>query len=857
MDDVFQSKFAHDIFRQKYSMNGTETWADTCKRVVDNVCGNVVSNADKQTIYELMFNRQFIPGGRYLYASGRPLHQVQNCLMLRADDSREGWADLMYKSTMALMTGAGIGVDYSAVRAEGTPITRTGGKATGPLALMEMVNSAGRGIMQGGARRSAIWAGLKWDHPDVQKFINVKNWPDDIRKMKSKDYNAVAPMDGTNISVILDKRFFDAYDTRSDAAINTYNAVVNQMVSTAEPGFSVDYDNANESLRNACQPASAPLLTPTGIKLLGDINEGDTVWTGSNWTKVIKKWSTGVKDVYRIETSAGSFTGTDNHRIIQQGERCEVKDADSIDVATGLVPNALSLDIHDIMDGLVLGDGSVHKASNNLVYLFIGAKDQDYFNSEIGDLILKHRPGLSSNAYLVKTTITNDELPKTFNRTVPDRFYYGSNEKKAAFLRGLFTANGCLAGGRVSLKQTSKKLITQVQEMLSSLGIPSYIITNKSRVNKFSNGDYVMKESYDLNVTSGRTDFKRLIGFIQHYKQNAIRDGHTSKHNYNITRREYLGTEEVFEITVEDASHTYWTGGCLVSNCTELTSEDDSDICNIGSLNLARFNTLEAFKRGVRLATTFLLAGTLYSDIPYPRVGYVRGKNRRLGLGIMGVHEWLLKRGKAYDADAELQTWLESYAEQSKSTASLTANQWSISEPVKTRAIAPTGSIGIIGETSTGIEPIFCVAYRRRYKGPDGQSTQYQYVIDPVAKRLIDSGIKPDLIEDAYTLANDVERRVKFQSWVQKYVDHGISSTINLPSWGSPENNESTVKAFGDMLYKHLPQLRGITCYPDGCRDGQPLTRVSYETAIKHEGQVFVEQADSCDFTGKGGTCGA
>ena len=76
---------------------------------------------------------------------------------------------------------------------------------------MQMVNEAGRGIMQGGSRRSAIWAGLNWNHPDIHKFITLKNWIPEVRDLKSKDFNFPATMDGTNISVLLDDEFFEAY----------------------------------------------------------------------------------------------------------------------------------------------------------------------------------------------------------------------------------------------------------------------------------------------------------------------------------------------------------------------------------------------------------------------------------------------------------------------------------------------------------------------------------------------------------------------------------------------------------------------------------------------------------------------
>ena len=83
-----------------------------------------------------------------------------------------------------------------------------------------------------------------------------------------------------------------------------------------------------------------------------------------------------------------------------------------------------------------------------------------------------------------------------------------------------------------------------------------------------------------------------------------------------------------------------------------------------------------------------------------------------------------------------------------------------------------------------------------------------------------------------------------------------IVSTINMPSWGSETNNPRAVKKFGEMLVQYLPKLRGITCYPDGARGGQPLSPVKYETAQKHVGQIFVEGVDVCDRF-KAGSCGS
>ena len=541
------SVFARTIVEQKYAhdkKDGTkETWSNIAHRTARHVLKAV--GAPKELIVattRAIAERKFIPGGRYLASTGRAFHQTQNCLLLRAEDSREGWADLMQKASMALMTGAGIGVVYSDVRAEGKPIRKTGGTATGPLALMQMVNEAGRGIMQGGSRRSAIWAGLHWSHQDVIKFITIKNWIPEVRDLKAKDYNFPAKLDGTNISVILDDEFFAAYSNEKHAkythAHMVYWAVVRQMLKTAEPGFSIDIGkNSGENNRNAC---------------------------------------------------------------------CEI------------------------------------------------------------------------------------------------------------------------------------------------------------------------------------------------------------------------------------------------------TSSDDSDICNLGSINMARITSLEEMERMVEIGSAFLLAGTVYSDVPYAKVDQIRTKNRRLGLGLMGIHEWLLKNGKSYGPDPELAKYLEIYTKSTQFAHSY-AEKWDLSKPVKTRAIAPNGTIGIAAETTTGLEPIFCVALKRRYL--KGDAVHYQYIVDPTAQRLIDQGINPDKIEDAYVLAENVERRVAMQAWLQGYVDHAISSTINLPAWGTELNNDDKVRDFGNMLMKYLPQLRGVTCYPDGARDGQPLTPVKYSTAIKHIGEVFIEAQDVCDIS-KSGSCG-
>lgn len=786
-----------------------------------------------------------------------------NCLLLKADDSREGWADLMQKATMALMTGAGIGVVYSDVRGEGAPIRKTGGTSTGPIALMQMINEAGRGIMQGGSRRSAIWAGLHWNHPDIIKFVNIKNWPDEVVAMKAKDVTFPAMLDNTNISVILDDDFFAAYSNPKhndySLAQNVYWATVKQMLKTAEPGFSIDVGiNNGENLRNAPVSGNTWIMTKTGytqVKMV--VGKEVEVWTGKQWAKTTFTKTKDNVPTVNIEMSGGrnvvadleheffveTYKGAGDKRVLQSLDKIKASDlkvGDILHVSLPM-PNITEFDNTSYLMGFLYGDGSFR---DNRADLTICTPEKlecmaNFVDHQWITNINKEDGRGYTRLYLKSDTFLN-RTKETFPTDITNA------NSMASFVAGLFDSDGSydLDQNRIRLASNHKGFLEAARRALETLGIQSGITT--SGISQFGNN-----VGYLLVINSGSVNrFKETIPTTRlKVQQNSpYRDTHIRVTNVLADEN-----QDVFCCDVKVDEHSFMAEGVVISNCTEVSSKDDSDICNLASINMANVNSLEEMKEIVELSTMFLLAGTVYSDVPYAKVDQIRTKNRRLGLGLMGLHEWLLKRGKAYGPDAELEEYLKVYAT-STDIAKKYAKEWKLSAPVKTRAIAPTGTIGIVAETTTGIEPIFCVAYRRRYM--KGSVVNFQYVIDPCAQRLIDSGVSADKIEDAYSLAENVENRVKFQAWVQKFVDHGISSTINLPEWGSELNNDQKVRPFGEMLMKYLPELRGVTCYPDGARGGQPLTPVKYATAIKHLGEIFVEQADLCDLT-KGGSCGA
>lgn len=382
----FKNSFAENVFRFKYAQGPGDTWSKLADRLVEDVCGSrngttniLMSESDRKQLAQYIKDFKFIPGGRYLYYAGRPYKAYNNCFLLRAEeDTREEWSAVTWRAMSCLMTGGGIGIDYSRLRPAGKALSRTGGTASGPIPLMYAINEIGRNVMQGGSRRSAIYASLNWQHEDIYRFLGSKNWTESTKAAKLADFNAVAPLDMTNISVNYD----DAALVGGLENNPVFKQNVLQALSTAEPGFSFNFgDKQNETLRNAC---------------------------------------------------------------------------------------------------------------------------------------------------------------------------------------------------------------------------------------------------------------------------------------------------------------------------TEVTSEDDSDVCNLGSINLGNIQTLEEFRDITNLASKFLVCGTLRADLPYEKVYRVREKNRRLGLGLMGIHEWLLQRKYSYEVTPELHEWLKVYRDESKRSADEHCDRFYISRPVAYRAIAPTGSIGIL-----------------------------------------------------------------------------------------------------------------------------------------------------------------
>jgi len=287
----------------------------------------------------------------------------------------------------------------------------------------------------------------------------------------------------------------------------------------------------------------------------------------------------------------------------------------------------------------------------------------------------------------------------------------------------------------------------------------------------------------------------------------------------------------------------------------------DGGCCNLGAVNLERFVDenqnfmVEEFKETVEIGTRFLDNVVDYNLDRHALEDQKKNamNDRRVGLGILGLGDMLVRMGIQYDSEDAIQTIdqimtifrdtaYETSINLAKEKGQFPHFDWkgynkskfvkalpkSIKEKIKNNGIrnctlttvAPTGSGAIVARVTSGVEPIFATSYKRMVKKNDGgygkEFEQYT-VYHPIIKELFGTDENlPDYVTTAHKI--DPFFRVKMQGTVQKYIDSSISSTVNL-------QEDIPVETVADIYMKAYENgLKGITVYREGSREGILIT---------------------------------
>jgi ribonucleoside-diphosphate reductase alpha chain len=303
--------------------------------------------------------------------------------------------------------------------------------------------------------------------------------------------------------------------------------------------------------------------------------------------------------------------------------------------------------------------------------------------------------------------------------------------------------------------------------------------------------------------------------------------------------------------------------------------------CTLGSVNLGRLVMMrdghaaldrERLRATVRVAVRFLDDVIQVNRYPIPEIERMTRGTNKIGLGVMGFAEMLIRLGISYDSDEAVQLAeqvMRAIADEAFTTSQALAEERGVfpcwkgsayeAQGVRVRhatrtAIAPTGTLSLIAGTSASIEPLFALAYRRTHVlegqvlievAPLLREQFERHGVD--AERLIGQVMEkgrlrdvpgvPEELTRVFVTALEIppERRLQVQAAFQRSVDNAVSSTINLP-------HESTLREVRYAYWRAWELgLKGITIYRYGSKSAQVL-----ELGI-HEEPHHYDHASKCD----------
>jgi len=389
-------------------------------------------------------------------------------------------------------------------------------------------------------------------------------------------------------------------------------------------------------------------------------------------------------------------------------------------------------------------------------------------------------------------------------------------------------------------------------------------------------------EFIESKLDGGITNFNISVAITEKFMEALRQDGKyelVTPHTKEVVGK--LRARAVFDRIVKAAWQTGDPGLFLVDRCnagranpTPTLAEVEAtnpcgeqplypnEACNLGSINLAKFFKIAAgngkgyidwddLERVVRLGVRFLDNVIEANPYPLPEIDASVKANRRIGIGVMGWADLLFELGVPYDSEEALSLAgevMRFIGEKGHDESARLAEErgpfpnWPRSiyqdeRPLRNSTvttIAPTGTISIISNCSSGIEPVFALAFSHivgdrhlTFVNPifermaKARAFYGEELMKAVAERGTVRGLAgiPEEIQRVFVTAHEIdpEWHVRMQAAFQKYTDNGVSKTINLPHSATEED---VAKAY--LLAYELGCI-GITIFRDGCKGDQVL----------------------------------
>jgi len=424
-----------------------------------------------------------------------------------------------------------------------------------------------------------------------------------------------------------------------------------------------------------------------------------------------------------------------------------------------------------------------------------------------------------------------------------------SSEFARGFLQGLFDSDGSVQGSQekgisIRLAQSDLNRLKAVQRMLARFGIISTIYENRrdAKMTLLPDGKggvkhYQTKPQHELVISRDNIlIFAERIGFSDTAK-NAKLASLLAAHNRMPNRERFTATvksitpagmEEVYDVQVPGAN-AFDANGIVVHNCGEQPLLP-FEACNLGSINLSHMVKdgevdWEKLKKTTRLAVRFLDDVIDVNEYPIPIIEETVKKTRKIGLGVMGWADMLFVLRIPYDSEEAIElakkvmgtiteTGRETSKELAKERGPYPADRGTGQRNATITTIAPTGSISMIADCSSGIEPVFALEFTKEVL--EGKKFTY---INRYYQQAQEECLDEATIKRVFKTAHEIspEWHVRMQAAFQEAVDNAVSKTINLPNSASIDDVKNA------YLLAFKTRCKGITVFRDGCRSEQVL----------------------------------
>ena len=702
--------------------------------------------------------------------------------------------------------------------------------------IVDIMNMIGACVVAGNVRRTAQ---IAFGDPNDETYLKLKDyyWDEPNQTYRGTNIHRAEYGWASNNSVFAELGM-------------DYTKLAEQTSKNGEPGFIwldnvqdyshmngiKDYKDNKAMGSNPCFTYDTEILTPDGympIGLLEKLSSDRSLELINKNGKVVnaKVWYSGEKEtihlIYNKNGNGYKIKCTPDHVFMltngfyDKAENLKGKK---------LMPYYIMKDINKSNKqitslGFVQGDGRTNPAKRQkTVTAIFGKKDYDveqYFDKSL------------TYGLLEEYGFDKSKLPE---RNLPEMFKYWNKEEKCDFITGLYSANGSVLKNakRVTFKSTNYNLVSDIGRFLENLGIDSYITVNKEKINKFYNGKYLCKESYDLNIANfdSIVEFANKINFIQKYKRDILEiiileKSPTIQH---IVKGEI---ESVYDFSLQDSEHWGVIEGFIAHNCGEQSLES-YEMCTLVETFPTRHDTVEDYLRTLKFAYLYAKTVTL-GKTHWPETNRVQLRNRRIGTSISGIAQYIDKEGIAKFKDLVERGYktLIDYDE-------IYSDWFAVPKSIKVTSIKPSGTVSLLPGVTPGMHYPESNHYIRRMR-ISANSDLLPYIYNagyPIEKDLNDPDNTvvievPVSIEGVRTI-NEVSmwEQLELASFLQQYwSDNQVSCTITFKQ----HEKQDIQRALNYFQYKlksvsFLPKLEKAT-YPQ--MPYEEITKEEYKQRLK------------------------